>query len=143
MIINIPETRSDYIENLIPQKKPFVMVGELLNYNEESLQSGFIITDDNIFTQDGVFQASGIIEHQAQSVALHTGYQFYLKNEEPPVGYIGAIKSCEINFLPKSNDRIITSVDIMNELMGVTLVKVTTRLGDIVVATSEMKTVIK
>ena len=38
------------------------------------------------------FVESGIIEHMAQSVALHTGYQFYLRKEQAPTGYIGSIK---------------------------------------------------
>ena len=139
----LPITDKKIVENLIPQKFPFVMVSELLHYDETSLQSGFLVEENQIFTNDGFFQASGVLEHQAQSVALHTGYQFYLKNEQPPVGFIGAIKSFQINFLPKIGEKIETKINILEEMMGVTLVKTESKIGGKLLATSEMKTVIK
>ncbi|MFP3599663.1 hypothetical protein, partial [Chryseobacterium sp. SIMBA_029] len=91
----LPPSDKDFVENLIPQRAPFVMVNELLEYSENHLISGFEVKEDNLFIQDGSFQASGLIEHQAQSVALHTGYKYYLLGKDAPTGYIGAIKSFE------------------------------------------------
>ncbi len=88
----LPTSDQDFVESLIPQRFPFVMVNSILEYSESHLISGFEIKEDNIFVQNGIFQASGLIEHQAQSVALHTGYKFYLLGKEAPTGYIGAIK---------------------------------------------------
>ena len=143
MEIKLPTSDKDFVENLIPQKFPFVMVNELNEYSENHLISGFIIKEDNIFVQDGIFQASGLIEHQAQSVALHTGYQFYLLGKKAPTGYIGAIKSFEAEILPKVGDQLTTEATILNEMMGVTLVEIITKINETVIAKSQMKTVVK
>lgn len=143
METSLPTTDKAFVENLIPQKFPFVMVDKLSEYSENHLISGFTIQEDNIFVHEGVFQASGLIEHQAQSVALHTGYKYFLLGKEAPTGYIGAIKSFEADDLPKTGDILKTEVTILNELMGVTLVEITTKINDSVIARSQMKTVVK
>jgi len=139
----LPTSDQDFVESLIPQRAPFVMVDRIDEYSENHLVSGFKIKEENIFVQDGIFQASGLIEHQAQSVALHTGYKFYLLGKEAPTGYIGAIKTFEAHTLPKAGDVLTTEVKILSEIMGVTLVDTTTRLNDEVIAGSQMKTVVK
>jgi len=140
---NLPTTDQNFVENLIPQRFPFVMVNSIASYSENHLVSGFEIKEENIFVQDGIFQASGLVEHQAQSVALHTGYKYFLLGKEAPTGYIGAIKSFEAEKLPKVGDQLKTEVTILNEIMGVTLVNTVTKLNDEVIASSQMKTVVK
>jgi len=139
----LPTTDQNFVENLIPQRFPFVMVNSIAEYSENHLISGFQIKEENIFVQNGVFQASGLVEHQAQSVALHTGYKFYLLGKEAPTGYIGAIKTFEAEALPKIGDTLKTEVKILNEVMGVTLVDIVTKLNDTIIASSQMKTVVK
>ena len=139
----LPTSDKNFVEKLIPQKSPFVMVGEISEYSENHLVSGFTIKEDNIFVAEDVFQASGLIEHQAQSVALHTGYKYYLSGKPAPTGYIGAIKSFEAESLPKIGDQLITEATILNEMLGVTLVEIVTKINDIVIAKSQMKTIVK
>ncbi|REC74205.1 hypothetical protein DRF60_18190 [Chryseobacterium elymi] len=139
----LPTSDQKFVESLIPQRFPFVMVHELTEYSDDRLVSGFEIKEDNLFIQDGTFQASGLIEHQAQSVALHTGYKYYLLGKEAPTGYIGAIKSFEAEALPKIGDRLISEVTILNEVMGVTLVDIVTKLNSSIIAKSQMKTAVK
>lgn len=141
--ITLPNSDKSFIESLIPQKFPFVMVGEVSEYSESHVISGFTIKEDNIFVHDGIFQASGLIEHQAQSVALHTGYKYFLLGKEAPTGYIGAIKSFETDVLPKVGDHLITEATILNEMLGVTLVEIVTIVNETVIAKSQMKTVVK
>jgi len=137
MLVNV-----DKVKELIPQKEPFVMVDELLTYTEENLKSRFRVVPNNIFVENNCFVESGIIEHMAQSVALHTGYQFFLKNKPAPTGYIGSIKNVEINRLPKAGEYLETVVDIIQEFMGVTMVKIETFCEGEIVAKSQMKTVL-
>lgn len=132
----------DFVEKLLPQKFPFVMVDKMYDYTETSLISGFTIQKESIFFQDGNFVESGLIEHIAQSIALHTGYQFFLKNEPAPTGYIGSIKDVEIRQLPKLGDEIQTTVSILQEFAGITLVDVVTKMNNIVIASGQMKTVL-
>ena len=135
-------TDKSFVQNLIPQKYPFVMVDKLLFFSEEKVVSGFTISREDLFTQGDTFMAPGLIENMAQSVALYTGYQYFLKNEPAPTGYIGAIKSVKINLLPKVSQQLETTVKILHEIMGVTLVEIETKCEGSIVATSVMKTVI-
>ena len=130
------------VEELIPQKKPFVMVDQLLHYSDKKVIAGLTVKPDNIFTKNNIFTEPGLIEHMAQSVALHTGCQYYIKNEPAPTGYIGSIKKIEIKKLPKLGQKIITTVSILHEIMGVTLVNLIVKLEDREIANGEMKTVI-
>ena len=131
------------ITHLIPQKAPFVMVSSLVSFTETSITSSFCIKDDTIFLEDGFFLEPGIIEHMAQTVALHTGYSYFLKGEDAPTGYIGSIKKVNINYLPKLNEVITSKVSVIHEFMGVTLVEITTYNSENkIIGTSQMKTVI-
>ncbi len=141
-LLKSPITDSDFVQSLIPQKHPFVMVDKLLLYSDNKVISGFTITEDNIFTHQGHFIPSGLIENMAQTVALYTGYQYYLKKETPPTGYIGAIKKTEITSLPIIGDMLQTSVTIIHEIMGVTLMSSEVSCNDTIIATSQMKTVL-
>ena len=132
----------DFVETLIPQRFPFVMVDKLYTYSETELVSGFTVQEDAIFFEKDCFVESGLIEHMAQSVALHTGYQFYLRKEQAPTGYIGSIKDIEIKKLPQLHDEIRTTVSILQEFGGITLVDVVSTLNDVEIAKGQMKTVL-
>lgn len=135
-------TERTEIEALIPQRPPIVMVDKLLHFSNEKVVSGLKITADNMFTSEHAFTEAGLIENMAQTVALYTGYQYFIKNEPAPVGYIGAIKKTSIHQLPKVEEEIKTTAHIMHEIMDVTLVKVSVELEGKEIASAEMKTVI-
>ena len=130
------------VENLLPQKFPFVMVDKMYSFTETTLVSGLKIQNDNLFSDNNIFLEAGLIEHMAQSVALHTGYEFFLRNEKAPTGYIGSIKEIEIKKLPKINDTIQSTVTIIQEFAGITLVDIVTTLNNEEIANGQMKTVI-
>ena len=140
----LSETITDkvFVESLIPQKKPFIMVDKLIFFSEEKVVSGLTVSEENIFSKNNIFTAPGVMEHMAQTVALYTGYQYFLKNLPAPIGYIGAIKKVEIFQLPKMSDELVTTVKILHEIMGVTLVQIDTICDGTIIAKSEMKTVI-
>lgn len=118
------------------------MVDKLFSFSETNLVSGLEVTKDNIFTYNGTFTESGLVEHMAQSVALHTGYQFYLRKQDAPTGYIGSINSIDIIRLPKLGDNIQTTVTILQEFAGITLVELSSEINGEIVATGQMKTVL-
>ncbi len=132
----------EMVENLLPQKFPFVMVDAMHSYTETSLVSGLKIEQDNIFVKNNIFLEAGLIEHMAQSVALHTGYQYFLRNETAPTGYIGSIKEIEIKKLPQLNNTIQSEVTILQEFAGITLVNIVTTLNNEEIANGQMKTVL-
>jgi predicted hotdog family 3-hydroxylacyl-ACP dehydratase len=130
------------IESLLPQKKPFVMVDTLLSFNDESISAAYTIKPADVFIENSQFLEAGIIEHMAQTVALHTGYQFFLKNETAPTGYIGSISEIKLEKLPKIGDQLFTEVNILQEFMGITLVSAVTTSNGELVASGKMKTVL-
>jgi len=135
-----PITNAAFVNDLIPQKWPFVMVDKLHHFSENEIVSGLTVTEENLFYFSDEFQEPGLIENMAQTVAMHKGYTYYLKNEAAPVGYIGAIKKAEIFVLPKLGDELVTTVNILHDIMGVTLVKAQIECGNILIASSEIKT---
>jgi predicted hotdog family 3-hydroxylacyl-ACP dehydratase len=130
------------VESLIPQKTPFVMVDKLLFFGENTIIAGLTIPHNNIFVEEGRFVESGIVEHMAQSVALYTGYQFYLLNEPAPTGYIGSIKDVEVVELPLAGEELVTEVKVIQEFMGITLVDIVTKHNGVQIAAAQMKTVL-
>jgi len=110
------------IRALIPQKAPFVMVGKLLYADETTTRSSFIITDDNVFVKDGVFQEAGLMENIAQTAALRAGYMAQKDDKPVETGYIGAVKDFEVFGLPKVGDELITEITIQNQIFNVTVI---------------------
>jgi len=139
-------TDINFIKKLIPQKDPFVMIDKLLYFDQEKVISGFKVTSDNILTSGNFFTEGGLIENMAQSIALHRGYRGYInrgKDQKPKTGFIGSIKHATIYKLPIIGTELITTVEIIAEIMQVSLVEI--RVNDIegnLIASSEMKTII-
>ena len=141
--MNILKEKITDITDLIPQKYPFVMVDTLAYFSATEVVSNLTIASDNIFCDNNVLTEPGIIENMAQTVALHTGYDFFIKNEQAPTGYIGSVKKASVYKLPKLGETIITKATILHEFMGVTMVSIV--VSDVEgkeIASSEMKTVI-
>ena len=131
------------IGHLIPQKAPFVMVDTLRSFSADKIKSSFQISEENLFVEDSCLHESGLVENMAQTVALHTGYDFFIKGEQPPTGYIGSIKKITINRLPELDETIYTEATILHEFMGVTMVSIKVCDGsNTEIASGEMKTVI-
>ncbi|KIC03200.1 FabZ [Flavobacterium sp. JRM] len=137
-----PILDKEAVENLLPQKFPFVMVDKMFSFDESSLVAGLKIQSENIFSENGIFLEAGLIEHMAQSVALHTGYVFFLKQKKAPTGYIGSIKQIDIKKLPSVNDEIQSTITIIQEFAGITLVDIVTTLNNEEIANGQMKTVL-
>ncbi len=139
-ILEKPITDSALLKGLIPQKSPFVMVDKLYYFSETKIVSGFKIPPDNLFIFKNRFSAPGLIENMAQTVALHTGYKYYLNQQEAPVGYIGAIKKAVVHSLPEIGTELETTVKILHNIMGITLVTAQVSCNGKLLAESEMKT---
>lgn len=138
----LPNHTIEFIKQLIPQREPIIMVDAIFEYEEGKVVGGLTVKNDSIFVENEQLKEPGILEHMAQTVALYTGYQFYIRNEVAPTGYIGSMKSIDINRLPKVNESLNTTATILHEVMGVTLVSIETKIEEEIIAKGEMKTVI-
>lgn len=140
-MMSFPITSKEILLQCIPQRDPIVMVDQLIQYSENQLIAGHFVKKDRLFTTN-VLTEPGLIEHMAQSVALHTGYSYFIKQENAPVGYIGSISQLVINRLPKIDENITTYVQIIQEFGGITLVDIVSKVEEEIIAFGQMKTVI-
>lgn len=113
--------RTDILQ-YIPQRKPMVMVHELLDANDDHIVTQLTIEPDNVFLTSGFFAEPGMVENIAQTAAVHVGYQCSLKKLPIPIGYIAAVKDLKIKVLPKANSTITTSVKVVNKVLDITVV---------------------
>ena len=142
-LLHHPITSHEEIINLIPQKEPFILVDTLFEYTDLTGVTGFTVPADHLLVCEDQLSESGLIEHMAQSMSLHRGYQGSLRGQtKPKTGFIGVIKTVEIFGLPSAGEKLKTYVEILHEIMNVTSVSARTEneMGE-VIATSEMKTV--
>lgn len=132
------------IHELLPQQEPFVMVGRLVGFDRRLTTTETVVRPDNIFVDNGEFSASGLIENIAQTCAARIGYvNKYILKKGVQIGFIGAIRNFEVKALPKAGDMITTSVEVVEEVFGMTLANATVWRGGEVVARTEIKIAVK
>ena len=136
--------RSIDVHELLPQQEPFVMIGTLVKFDTTRTVTELTIPADNLFVDNGYFSASGLIENIAQTCAARIGYvNKYILLKGIQLGFIGAIRNLQVNELPKVGDTITTTVDVLEEVFGMTLANAVVTCGDKVLVTSEMKIAVR
>jgi predicted hotdog family 3-hydroxylacyl-ACP dehydratase len=123
----------------IPQRPPFVMIGEMLSTNEKLTRTSFTIKDDNILVKDGRLTEAGLVENMAQTAGAGTGYRIQQSGRPTPVGYIAALKNVNIFSLPKVNETITTEITFQQTLLSFHFVKGSVFVGDKEIANCEFK----
>lgn len=119
------------IENLLPQRKPFIMVDCLTEYGPEGAAAEFYITEDNIFTDNGVFSCYGLVENMAQTCAAMIGYYSrYVLGKDVCIGVIGAVRNVRIYGLPEAGRTVTTVIEVVTEVFNVKMVKARTSYSD-------------
>lgn len=127
------------MQELIPQRPPFVMVDRLTAFDPVVTRTELAIEDDNIFVENGFLTASGVTENIAQTCAARMGYINLMNSQTVKLGFIGAIRNLEIHRLPRAGETIETTIEVREEVFGMTLVDATVYAGSDLIATSEMK----
>jgi predicted hotdog family 3-hydroxylacyl-ACP dehydratase len=128
------------ILGILPQQPPFVMVDTLLWCDKEVTKTSLTVRHDNMFCEGSELSASGVMENIAQTCAARMGYiNKYLCNERVKLGFIGAIRNMELVRLPQVGERVVTQINTVEEVFGMTLVTASVSVGEEVVARCEMK----
>ena len=127
------------IIDLIPQRAPIVMVDEFLGIEESVSKSSLTVREDNIFVDDATLSECGLIEHIAQSAAARVGHIFNTLNRPIPIGYIGSVNDFVIAAHPKVGDTIYTTIEVIQEVFNITLIRAVCRVNDVEIATCKMK----
>jgi predicted hotdog family 3-hydroxylacyl-ACP dehydratase len=124
---------------LIPQKAPFVLVDKLLYADENTSRASFKIPEGNMFVKDGVYTTAGMVESMAQTAAAGTGYLYRQRNREVPIGYIGVVQKLEVTDWPPVKSEIQMEINLLTNILQVSLVSGLVKHQGNVIATCEMK----
>jgi predicted hotdog family 3-hydroxylacyl-ACP dehydratase len=129
------------IQRLVQQRDPILMVDELLQADGQEAITRFSVCEGNIFlAADGRMEETGLLEHIAQSASALAGYRALQAGAtEPPRGFIGEIKKFRCLARPAVGDLLTTHITLGAEVEGVTLLTGETRVGDTLMATTQMK----
>ena len=112
------------IQNYLPHRAPMLMVDLILNIDSSSVETVFLVEEDNIFVQNNTFIEAGVIENTAQTCSAIVGKKYFfdddgLENENVNViGFISALKNVKIHALPKVGETIITKADLVSKFTG-------------------------
>ena len=126
---------------LLPQRPPFVMIDRLTHFDETVTTTQLTVRSDNLFTEaEGHLNPCALVENIAQTCAARMGYiNRYIYRQRVRLGYIGGIKNLQVLRTPRVGEVLTTSIEVLQEVMKLTLVNATVRVGDEVIVTAEMK----
>ena len=127
------------LNELLPQRPPFVMIDRLVSCDEVFAVTELTIREDNIFVEDERLTSSGLVENIAQSCAARIGYINLCKGGTVKIGVIGAISNLNILRTPKIGEKLVTTIELISEVMLMTLVEAVVRIGDEEIVLASMK----
>lgn len=136
---NMNDLKSIPVLELIPQRPPFVMIDNLISFDESDTVTCLKIREDNLLFDDGRFTAYGLTENIAQTAAARLGYINHINGKEVAIGYIGAVKNFKVYRTPEAGEEIVTTITIKEEVFKMSLVDAVVRCGEEVIAECEMK----
>lgn len=127
------------VHTLLPQQEPFVMIDRLVHYDPVRTVTSLEVRADNIFVDNGHLSVPGINENIAQTCAARMGYISRSSGERVRIGVIGAITGFSVSRTPLTGEVLTTTIDVVQEVFQVTLVHATVRVGDELIAETDLK----
>ena len=126
---------------LLPQRPPFVMIGRLIHFDEVVTTTQLEVRPDNLFMEaDGLLNNCALVENIAQTCAARMGYiNQYIYKERVRLGFIGSIKNLQVLRPAREGEVLTTSIEVVQEVLQLTLVNATVKVGDETIVTAEMK----
>ena len=126
---------------LLPQRPPFVMTDVLIHFDEVVTSTRMTVSDDNLFMEaDGRLNPCALVENIAQTCAVRMGYiNQYIYKERVKLGFIGSIKNLQVLRTPRVGETLTTSIEVVEQILQLTLVNATVKVGDETIVTAEMK----
>lgn len=128
------------VQELLPQRPPFVMIDKLLNFDEVNTTTCFLVRADNLFAEGEVLNPCALVENIAQTCAARMGFiNHYIYKENVKLGFIGSVRDLIILRDVKVGEVLTTTIQVMEEIMGLTLVRATVTVAGETIVTAEMK----
>ncbi len=127
---------------LLPQRAPIVMVDGARQVGE-TYYALLTITPDNWFVEGSQLLEAGIVEHQAQAVAVCLGqitnHKSPITNHKSQIGFIAEVKNLSIMRLPNVGETLATSITYNTAVEDIVLIQATTTCNDECIAESQIK----
>lgn len=76
------------IEEIIPQDPPFVLIDEVLKFDEESIHACLTISEKDPFYLNGSVPAYVSLEYMAQTIAAWNGLRALQRGGAPKIGFL-------------------------------------------------------
>lgn len=127
------------ILELIPQRRPFVMVDSLIYCDLSITRTQLEVRADNIFNDGGRLSTAGICENIAQTCAARLGYLSLASDQPVKLGYIGAISNMQVYRTPITGETMVTEINVLQEVLNITLVHAVVKCGDELIAQTDLK----
>jgi predicted hotdog family 3-hydroxylacyl-ACP dehydratase len=118
------------IEDFIPQRPPFVFIDTIESVEEKVARTRFTIPAECPLVADNILPLSGLMENAAQTCATRAGDK---------IGYIGAIKQMQVKRFPHVGETLTTEAVVVQEVLNISLMECTTRIGNELIATTTLK----
>ena len=118
------------IESFIPQRAPFVFIDTVESVDNKVARTRFTIPAECPLVTDDILPLSGLMENAAQTCATRAGNT---------IGYIGAVKQMEVTRFPHVGETLTTEAVVVQEVLNISLMECTTRIGDEQIATTTLK----
>ena len=118
------------IEDFIPQRPPFVFIDTIESVEEKVARTRFTIPAECPLVADNILPLSGLMENAAQTCATRAGDK---------IGYIGAIKQMQVTRFPHVGETLTTEAVVVQEVLNISLMECTTRIGDELISTTTLK----
>lgn len=131
-------SKYDILE-LLPQRRPFVMIDSLLYCDTAVTRTSLEVRDDNIFNDAGHLSTAGLCENIAQTCAARLGYLSLASGQPVRLGFIGAISNMQVSRTPHTGEVLVTEINVLQEVFNITLVHAVVRSGDEVIAETDLK----
>lgn len=111
------------VGELLPQRPPFIMIDRLCACDEKSASAQLQVRPDNLFVEEGLFPATGMLECIAQTCAARIGFLTLQGGGNVKIGVIGSISNLNIIRTPRVGESMNISIIIKEEVFNITLVE--------------------
>jgi len=124
---------------LVPQRPPFIMVGELLFADDTAARTRYIVDAANPLVDRGRFTAGGLLENIAQTVAAGSGYMALRSGQPVNPGHIVSVSRFTIGLLPAPGDELFTEITIRTRIPDIIVISGRVTCNAVEIAACEMK----
>ena len=122
------------IATWIPQRPPFVFIDTIVEVDANHAVTRYTVPADCLLLTDGALSLAGLMENAAQTCAVRAS--FCGGNR---ICFIGAVNRMEAARFPKVGETLTTEIVLLEEVLNISLIECTTKVGDELILTTTLK----